>query len=149
MLWPKMTHQSQISGLLSGWVKIHKIHHVIFEITSQLFFKLWITLQCHERQLFCTFLAETLLMFQASDCSGQISPNLYFDRLLLLKVYKISAKKVQRSSVSRYGGVKQNLKKNRFVVLKMTRFWRILIQTLKSVKNLHFDWSLSCKKYNV
>ena len=45
----KMTHQSQISGLLSGWVKIHKIHHVIFEITSQLFFKPWITLQSHER----------------------------------------------------------------------------------------------------
>ena len=29
-----------------------------------------------------------------------ISPNFYFDRLLLLKVYKISAKKVQRSHVS-------------------------------------------------
>ena len=31
--------------------------------------------------------------FQTFDCSGEISPNLYFDRLLLLKVYKISAKK--------------------------------------------------------
>ena len=31
--------------------------------------------------------------FQISDCSGEISPNLYFDRLLLLKVYKVSAKK--------------------------------------------------------
>ena len=30
--------------------------------------------------------------FQTSDCSGEISPNLYFDRLLLLKVYKVSAK---------------------------------------------------------
>ena len=27
------------------------------------------------------------------DCLGEISPNLYFDRLLLLKVYKVSAKK--------------------------------------------------------
>ena len=34
---------------------------------------------------------------QTFDCSGKIPPNLYFDRLLLLKVYKISAKKVQRS----------------------------------------------------
>ena len=34
--------------------------------------------------------------FQTFDCSCKISPNLYFDRLLLLKVYKISAKKVQR-----------------------------------------------------
>ena len=38
--------------------------------------------------------------FQTFDCSGKISPNLYFHRLLLLKVYKILAKKVQRSYVS-------------------------------------------------
>ena len=31
--------------------------------------------------------------FQTFDCSGEISPNFYFDRLLLLKVYKVSAKK--------------------------------------------------------
>ena len=31
--------------------------------------------------------------FQTFDCSGEISPNLYFDRLLLLEVYKVSAKK--------------------------------------------------------
>ena len=31
--------------------------------------------------------------FQTFNCSDEISPNLYFDRLLLLKVYKISAKK--------------------------------------------------------
>ena len=37
--------------------------------------------------------------FQTLDWSGGISPNLYFDRLLLLKVYKISAKKVQRSYI--------------------------------------------------
>ena len=30
---------------------------------------------------------------QTFDCSGEISPNFYFDRLLLLKVYKVSAKK--------------------------------------------------------
>ena len=30
--------------------------------------------------------------FQTFDCSHEISPNLYFDRVLLLKVYKISAK---------------------------------------------------------
>ena len=33
--------------------------------------------------------------FQTFDCSGEISPKLYFNRLLLLKVYKISAKKGQ------------------------------------------------------
>ena len=31
--------------------------------------------------------------FHTFDCSGEISPNLYFDWLLLLKVYKVSAKK--------------------------------------------------------
>ena len=30
--------------------------------------------------------------FQTFDCSRKISPNLYFGRLLLLKVYEISAK---------------------------------------------------------
>ena len=79
----------------------------------------------------------------------QVSPNFYFDRLLLLQAYKISDKKVQRSYVSWYWRVMQNLKKNQFVVSKMTRIWWILIWALKSLKNLHFDWSLSCKVHNV
>ena len=37
---------------------------------------------------------------QTFDCSREILPNLYFKRLLLLKVCKISAKKVQRSYVA-------------------------------------------------
>ena len=86
--------------------------------------------------------------FQNFDCLGEISPNLYFDRLLLLKVYKISSKKVRRSYVSLHWRVMQNLKKNWFVS-KMTRIWWILIRALKSLKNLHFDWSLLCKVYNV
>ena len=40
--------------------------------------------------------------FQTFDCSSEISPNLYFDRLFLLKVYKISARKPHRSYVSRH-----------------------------------------------
>ena len=31
----------------------------------------------------------------------------------------------------------------------MTRIWWILIRALKSLKNLHFDWFLLCKVYNV
>ena len=34
--------------------------------------------------------------FQTFDCSREISPNLYLNRVLLLKVYKVSAKTVQR-----------------------------------------------------
>ena len=74
---------------------------------------------------------------------------MYFDKILLLKVYKISAKNVQRSYVSWYWRVIQNLKKNRFVVSKMTTIWSILIQALESLWNMHFHWSLSCKVYNI
>ena len=87
--------------------------------------------------------------FQTFDCSGEISPNLYFDSLLLLKVCKVSAKTLWRSYVSWYQRVVQNLKKNWFFVSKMTRIWWILIWALKSLKNLHFDWFLLCKVYNV
>ena len=59
ILWAKRAHRSEIFRLLSGWVKIHQIHYVMFETASQFFFKLFITLQCHEK-LFCTFLAETV-----------------------------------------------------------------------------------------
>ena len=48
ILWTKID-KSEILGLLSGLVKIHKIPHVIFETTSQFFLKLRITLQCQER----------------------------------------------------------------------------------------------------
>ena len=43
----------------------------------------------------------------------------------------------------------QNLNKNQFVVSRMTRIWWILIQTLKSLIKLYFDWSLSSKVYDV
>ena len=75
---------------------------------------------------------------------------LYFDRLFLLKVYKISAKKVQRSYVSWHWKVIQNLKKNWLVVWKKTwGIWQIFTRALKILKNLHFDWFLLCKVYNV
>ena len=37
---------------------------------------------------------------QTFDCSHEISPNLFFDSLLLLKIYKISAETAQKSYVS-------------------------------------------------
>ena len=46
--------------LSTARVKIHQIHHVIFQTKGQFFFKAWVTLQRHERSSFCTFLAETL-----------------------------------------------------------------------------------------
>ena len=87
--------------------------------------------------------------FQTSDCSHKISPNLYFDRLLLLKVYKSFAKKVQRSYVSLPWTMMQNLKKNWSVVSKMIRIWWVLTGVLNTLKNLHFHWFLLCKVFNV
>ena len=83
--------------------------------------------------------------FQTFDCSGEISPNLYFDRLLLLKVYKISAKKVQRSYVSWYWRMVKNLKKTDFLFQK----WQEFGEFWSKRYNLHFDWSLLYKVYNV
>ena len=65
------------------------------------------------------------------------------------KYIKFQLKKVWRKYVSWYQRVVQNLKKNLFFVSKMTRIWWILIRALKRLKNLHFDWSLLCKVYNV
>ena len=60
MLSTKGTHQVQIFRLSTAHIKINQIPHVNFEKTSQFLFKLCITLQCHERQLLCTFLAPTI-----------------------------------------------------------------------------------------
>ena len=59
-----------------------------------------------------TNVVHQIAKFETFDCSREISPNLYFDRLLLLKVHKILAKKVRRSYVSRHKTVTQNFKKN-------------------------------------
>ena len=49
ILWTKRACYSEIFRLLSGWVKIQQILYVMFETTTQFFFKLYITLQCHVR----------------------------------------------------------------------------------------------------
>ena len=68
ILWTKRVHRSEVFRLLSGWEKSHQILYVMFENTSQFFFKLFITLQCHEK-LFCTFLAETVHDFDKRNPS--------------------------------------------------------------------------------
>ena len=76
--------------------------------------------------------------FQIFDCSREISGN--YDRRLF------SAKKVQGIYVSWRWGVMQKLKKNWFIVSKMTRIWWILTWALKSIKNC--TWiGLFCAKY--
>ena len=52
-----------ILRLLSVLVKICQIPHVIFQTTTQFSIKFCITLQRHEIQLICTFLAQTYHFF--------------------------------------------------------------------------------------
>ena len=59
----------QIFKLATTRIKIYQIRHVVFETKSQFFFKLCITLHCHERQLFCTFSSKTLHAFDKRNPS--------------------------------------------------------------------------------
>ena len=88
--------------------------------------------------------------FQISYCSREMSPSLYFDRLLLLKIYKISANKVYIEELC-------------LMTLKNdATFEEKLISCFKNNKNLanfdlttgnsqnfYFDWFLLCKVYKV
>ena len=74
--------------------------------------------------------------FQTCNCSGEISPNLYFGRLLLLKAYTISAKKVQKSYASWHWRLIQNWKKKTDLLFQrwqeFREFWTKHLQVSKS-----------------
>ena len=83
-------------------MKVHPIPHTIFETARSGFIEIlhhfsvpWeiSLLYLFSRNLWFKGGAQQSAKFQTFDCSGEISPNLYFDGLLSLKVYKISAKK--------------------------------------------------------
>ena len=110
----------------------------IFKTTSQFFFKLCIFNIMSDKSSVLFYLKLYMIFtkgahhsakFQTFDCSGEISPNLYFDRLLLLKVYKVSAKKSMEEiclMISKSGA----------------KFEEKLISCLKNDKNLvNFDLS--------
>ena len=84
--------------------------------------------------------------FQTFDCSGKISPNLYLDSLLLLKVYKILAKKVQRSCVSWPWRLMQNWGKTDLLFQKWQEFGEIWPKHSKVTKIRTFICSC-CGKY--
>ena len=81
--------------------------------------------------------------FQNFDCSHEMSLNLHFDRLLLLKVYKISYDIKERCKIWR---------KADFLFQRVwwiyCHFWWILTRALKILKNFHFDWFLLCNVYH-
>ena len=68
-----------------------------------------------------------------------ISPNLYFGRLLLLKLGTISAKKSTEELCLLILKVDAKFKQKPICCFKIdTNLFRVL----KSLQNLHFDWSL-------
>ena len=60
---------------------------------------------------------------QTFDCSGEILTNLYFDGLLLLKVYKISAKKSMEEICLMLPKKGAKFQEKLIFVSKMTRIW--------------------------
>ena len=81
------------------------------------------------------------------NASSDKSENLHFDGLLLSIVYKVSAKKVQKSYLLWHWRVIQTMKKNSLFVWKMT--WEIWWILTRAVKNLKICTSMGylCQKY--
>ena len=88
-----------------------------------------------EKPMFCSKTDKT---FEIPIQALKTLKYLHFDCSLLLKVYNVWPKKVQRSYISWHWRVMQNLKKNWLVVWKMTwGIWQIFIRTLESVRYFH------------
>ena len=77
--------------------------------------------------------------FQTFDCSCKISPNLYFDRLLLLKVYKILAKKVYTDKLCLMT-LKIDAKFEETLICCFKNDWNLVNfdPSTRSLKNFHF-----------
>ena len=60
-----------IFRLATARIKIYQIHHVSFWNQETVFFKLCSTLQCHERQFFCTFSSKTWKAFDERNPSKE------------------------------------------------------------------------------
>ena len=58
-----------ILTLSSVLMKICQIPHVIFQTTGRFFFKFFMTLHCHETELLCTFVGQTLYTLHKTDQS--------------------------------------------------------------------------------
>ena len=80
-----------ILTLSSVLIKICQISHVIFQTTNQFFFEFCMTPQCHELQLLCNFLGQTLHIFHKkyqskSNFSRHVSARITYLPFLKQKV---------------------------------------------------------------
>ena len=87
--------------------------------------------------------------FQTFECSRNISPNLYFDRLLNIQ-YKILAEKVCTEELH-FMTLKTNAKfvEKLICCFKNDRNLVNFHPSTQSLKYLHFHWFLLCKIFNV
>ena len=85
-------------------MKICQIPDLIFQTTSQFFFKFCMTLQCHEIYLLCTFLVQTLFTLYKRDQSKCNYFRLFSARIKIHQIRVIFETKnlqiLQHSSVS-------------------------------------------------
>ena len=122
---------------LSGWVRIHQIPHVIFETTSQFFFKLCITLQCHGRKVFCTFLAETLFEKESTTVQNfrLSTAQVKFHQICTLIGY--FCWKYIKFKLKNYGGNMSHDTKEWF---KFWKFWKVSKMT--RIRNTEESWKI-------
>ena len=84
--------------------------------------------------------------FQTFDFSCKISPNMYFDRLLLLKVCKILAKKVYTEELCLMTlKIDEKFEEKLICCFRNDRNLMNFDPRTWSLKNLHFHWFLLCK----
>ena len=88
--------------------------------------------------------------FRLSTAHVKFHQNVYFDRLILLKVYKILAKKIYTEELW-FMNLKIEAKFGEKLVFcfKNNRNLVNFDLSTKSLKNVHFHWFLLCKVFNV
>ena len=88
--------------------------------------------------------------FQTFNCSCKISTYLYFDRLFLLKVYKILAKKVYAEELCLMTlKIDAKFEEKLICCFKNDRNLVNFDPSTQNLQNLHFHWFLLCKVFNV
>ena len=107
------------------------------------FLKLFIILQSHERTLLY-FFSWSFIWFEQMDPMKVQNFKLLIAHLKFHRICTLIGSFYYDS----WHWMVMVMNKKWFVS-KLTRIWWILTQALKSLQNLHFHWSLSCKVYNV
>ena len=117
--------------LLSGWVKIHKIPHVIFETTSQFFFRLCITFQCHEvsslkNRTLIWFFCPKLRMYEFKIYRVVICHD--YEKITKLEEELTCRFKIDKRTLMNFDRSTQNSKKLLFNVLPLTKVYNVWVK---------------------